>query len=325
MDRRFVLGLPVGLLLGLTSSEEGCVGDSNVAPDASNDNTVANDSSSDVATDAGADADAATGACTLTKPFGALQPINALNVFTSQGGARLSHDFLTVYYSANQTLYAATRSSTSSPWGTPAVIISSDGGMFAGGSPAITPNDQVLYEHGAAMMAINFADRVLPTDPFGPMSKVTTLDGAVPALQPFVQDATTIWFSAGSNVDGGPNAGGNDIYYATITGKGMTGVPVHVDELATAANEENATLSVDGLTIYFSRDVLADGGTGPRQIWMATRTSTSNPFSNIVPVAELNVPTADTRPSWLGTNGCTLWLESNRSGNSLIYLASRPL
>ena len=89
--------------------------------------------------------------------------------------------------------------------------------------------------------------------------------------------------------------GGNDLYMAT---RSDTAEPFgNVISLGPAANtdsnETNPSISVDGLSLYF--DSNRPGGFGLYDIYVATRSNTSEPFANVVNVGPaINGTSTDT-------------------------------
>lgn len=61
--------------------------------------------------------------------------------------------------------------------------------------------------------------------------------------------------------------------------------PIRVPELDTPDHESNPSLSPDGLTVYFARSQNLDPGFGVGQIYVATRSDRTSPFSIPVPVS----------------------------------------
>ena len=57
-------------------------------------------------------------------------------------------------------------------------------------------------------------------------------------------------------------------------------------------------------------------------VYTATRTSTTEPFGSITEVAELTTSSVDA-PSFLSTDGCRLYMSSDRAGMPQIYMTSR--
>src|SRR4051794_18149764 len=86
-----------------------------------------------------------------------------------------------------------------------------------------------------------------------------------------------------------------------------------------AANDQNATLSKDGLSLYFSSNRV----TGVLDIWVSRRASVDSPWS---PAENLGSPVnssvADFAPN-LSLDGHLLFFASNRDGNTDIYVSHR--
>jgi Tol biopolymer transport system component len=90
-----------------------------------------------------------------------------------------------------------------------------------------------------------------------------------------------------------------------------------------SANEQNAILSRDGLTLYFASD--RPGGVGALDIWVARRASADDPWTTPVNLAAINTPFADFAPA-LSPDGHLLFFASNRpggAGNNDLYVAMR--
>ena len=94
---------------------------------------------------------------------------------------------------------------------------------------------------------------------------------------------------------------------------------------APRTNDENQTLTGDGLTLYYAST--APGGSGDLDLWKATRPSpTSTNWSTPVNLGPtVNSPATDTTPR-LSPDGLSLYLASNRAdgvGSFDIWVASR--
>lgn len=76
----------------------------------------------------------------------------------------------------------------------------------------------------------------------------------------------------------------------------------------------------DERTIYFY-SYSAMSGAGTSGIWMATRASTADPFRTPTPVSELNQAGANTEPAWISNDGCVLYFDSARAGNTRTSLS----
>jgi Tol biopolymer transport system component len=100
-----------------------------------------------------------------------------------------------------------------------------------------------------------------------------------PMLSP---DGLTLYFASTRD-------GGFDVFLATRPSRGadFSGVQKHL-EVSTADGESRFALSFDGLEAFLATD--RSGGKGGADIWIATRSSTSTPFSpaDFSPAASLN-------------------------------------
>ena len=90
-----------------------------------------------------------------------------------------------------------------------------------------------------------------------------------------------------------------------------------VQGLNTNANEEQATLSPDELTIYFSRD----DGNGAYDIYQATRTSKTASFSGAIPVPGVNTMAEDREPR-VTADGLAIFATTRATPSGLFRVAS---
>jgi hypothetical protein len=119
-----------------------------------------------------------------------------------------------------------------------------------------------------------------------------------------------LYFS--SNRPGGP--GGIDIYASTFA-NGAFGPPSLVSELNTASDDQRPNVRHDGLEIFFesNRPGSIDGSP---DLWAATRTDASRPWSQPVNLGSaVNTAAAEVRPS-ISFDGRTLYLGSAMPGGS---------
>lgn len=86
--------------------------------------------------------------------------------------------------------------------------------------------------------------------------------------------------------------------------------PVTVAGINTSANEENAWLSSDELTIYFTRTAV---NSVDSNIYRATRSQPSGTFSNVVPLSGINT-TGEQNRAVLSGDGLTLYVQT--AGNT---------
>ncbi len=334
------LSLCVGGLVALCAARAmaGCVGDSSIADsgiDSSTDTgvdvTTTTDSGKDTSS---SDAPLETGPkCDLDAAFALPVELSSLNVQLDAGaavrGVHLSNDLLIAYYQyGSGTLYSASRPTPTGDTFTSPQLLSSlevADASVAQGYPSVTTDGKTVYFASSrnGLSQIFFATRANPTDAFGAPAPVTGLPPTFSAASPFVQgDGTTLYFSM-STLDAGVSY---DTYRAPITGQGALGTPVAVTELNTAGSDGPVGVTADGLTIYFSRISSADGGIpGPHyKIWKATRATTSDPFSNLTIVTEVNSTDGyNDDMCWVSNDGCWITISSFRAGGSNVFLSGK--
>lgn len=110
----------------------------------------------------------------------------------------------------------------------------------------------------------------------------------------------------------------SDVHRAVQDGSGF-GVSLPVAEINTAEEERLAAIAPDERVIYWA-STRADGSKGGYDMYMASRTSTSEPFSNLRNVSELNTAAND-YPNWVSPDGCRLYFWSD--GTKVVSVARR--
>jgi len=119
----------------------------------------------------------------------------------------------------------------------------------------------------------------------------------------------------------------NPVAVATTNTSGGIGAPFGVPENVTAVNtgisEDSPYLTLDGLSLYFSR-----GQSGQNNIYVAVRSSTTAPFGSPSTARLDSVNTSQRQwPGSLSADQLTLYLHSDTrpgSGSADIWIATRP-
>jgi WD40 repeat protein len=141
----------------------------------------------------------------------------------------------------------------------------------------------------------------------GPGINTANDEGASDIFEDDATGASQLYYGVGP-----ANSAAVDIYVSTLGPDGAYGPGVPVAELNTAFLERMPTLAHDGLAIFFASN--RPGGSGGLDLWTATRTSTSAPWSEPVNLGPtVNSAVIDARPaiSWDGTQ---LYFQSPRAG-----------
>lgn len=308
------------------------------ASDAKVEPVDASDGGEDAA-DATVDAtpDAGPPACDVTKEFDTPVLIPSLSTSGHEGEARFpGDDELTVMYDAirgtpaTTDIYTATRPSLADPFGTPVKLVgpvSSDEYEQAGN---ITQDGLTLFFErqlrSTSVSKIYSATRANKTDPFGTPAPIDINTGNYTAM-PFVRGDGKQIYHVSVN---GPAA--TKIFLATfVPGTGYVQTEISEVNLTksngTAAYQFAPVISPNGLTLFFATtNHVVSPTLNDTDIWVATRASVADKFSNPRAVANVNTP-QDEEPSWITADGCRLYLQSTRPGGAGaqdIYVATRP-
>src|SRR5207247_543836 len=123
-----------------------------------------------------------------------------------------------------------------------------------------------------------------------------------------------------------PSLGGADIYVSEQMADGSFAPATLMTELSSASNENDPSIRHDGLEIFFQSNRTGSNGTAS-DLWVATRTSTIDPWSTPVNLGSvLNTTSVEQNP-YLSSDGMTLFFASDRSpggsGGLDLYLSTR--
>ena len=281
--------------------------------------------------DAPLDAAVATPRCDPTKPFGAPTPVPNINSTSRDQGAVLVDD-LTLYFGSDRggaatgtDLYVATRSSPTSPFANPVPLALNKAISESG--PTLTGDGRTMFyiaTSAGGTGEIYVTMRADKTSAFPVGTPVTQLNSSLDDLDPFVTaDGTALYF------DSARDGTALHLYVAFRQGNAPFGTPQPLMTLHTSAIDGHPVVSQDGLRIYWSStrpDGGAQGG-NKTDIWTATRSSTAGAFDMATRVPELS-STSNESPSWLAPDGCTIYLQSDRSGTlgaQDIFVAVKPM
>jgi hypothetical protein len=318
-DRALALGVPALMVLAACTSFE------DDALDAGGGRTAS-----------GADsAPAADVPCDPTTPFGQPAVVGGLTniMATAVDGVRLSSDYRTAYFQAMgrpdsvgyYDIYTATRPDAVGDFGGVAPIHGSQIESDQDDSyPTVTGDGLTLVfarqQPADVQQHLYYAYRPDTMSPFtfvGAASDVAE-GGASYDLTPFFrEDGQVLYFASTQG-----SSSSTDIFRADWTGHGH-GPAQPVAEIDTPTfNELAPVVTSDDLVIYFASDRHDGGSLGQQDIWMATRSSTADPFSAPVDVAEVNSADYDV-PTFVTRDRCALYFASTRSGTLLPYVARR--
>jgi Tol biopolymer transport system component len=197
---------------------------------------------------------------------------------------------------------------------------------FRNADPSVTADDSSMFfesdrPNGQGGFDIWVSRRVSLEDPFQAPINASELNSSSNDGGPDISsDGTSVVFASDR-----PGGEGNfDIWSASRTAAANTfGQPTLVAELNTRYIENDPSITDDGLLIFWESDRL--GGQGDVDIWMASRSDLSQPFTVVRNLEELNSPFEDDDPE-ISSDGLTLFFSTTRGSNDgveTIWVAHR--
>ena len=267
-------------------------------------------------------------------------PVNIgapINTALAEMAPSLSKDGLSLYYVrtaaaggfGGMDIWVSQRATVDDAWGPPqnlGAAINTSSNDFG---PTLTQDGHQLFfasnRPGFGANDLYVARRHNKRDDFGWQpavnlgSAINTAASEIAAAH-FEDDVTgVISFYFASNRPGG--LGEDDLYVSTLLADETFSVPVPVEELNTAAADLQPVIRRDGLEMLLSSS--RSGTLGALDLWVSTRSSTSEPWSLPVNLGGVvNSASADARAT-LSFDGTQLYFQSNRTGNADFYLSTR--
>jgi len=217
--------------------------------------------------------------------------LEELDPFVSKDGLSLYFGSLRSGGYGGVDIWVAQRPSVDAPWGPAQNLGPTINTPFNDGQPALSPDGHNLYFNSTRPGGFGRADLYVSRrhdkrNDFGWEAPVNLGSGTNTAAGEngptlYVNDATgttTLYFA--SDRPGG--LGGTDIYAAAQLVDGTFGPAVLIPELSSPSDDVAPAVRRDGLEVFIASTRL--GGLGEQDIWVATRATTSDPWS---PAADL--------------------------------------
>ena len=254
--------------------------------------------------------------CDPTGPFTFVENVSELNDEYAADSARLSADQLKVYFSYVREdtgepfeVHFAERMLATEPFSRPSkmpLIPSASG-------PTVSANGTLMVyvvDEGNEGPNLYVARPPFNEETSERLEVVRSKDWEyVPYLS---YDERELYFVRRPS-DGELNSTDSELWIAPRSGDTF-GAPVAIDELNRASvADRSPVLSADGLRLYFASN--RPTGSGPDDIYMATRPRVGGRFDQPVPVSELNTSSRE-RPNWISPDDCTLYFASDRLGTN---------
>lgn len=257
--------------------------------------------------------DAAPPVCDPARPFGAPTLLPGLDTSAFFAVPRLSPDELSMYFTtvvvadgAQQAdLMRAVRASRGAPFGT-ATPLTTLNTPRSDNDPMLASDLRSLWFSStrSGTSELYVARRASAAEELGAPNVVVGLSGPWPNSHPYYRPAgPELWFTSDRS-----DSGGTDIYLAPLQ-DGSFGPATLVSELSTPSFEAHPQLSEDGLRMLLASN--RAGGSGGFDLWVASRSATTEKFRPATPLAGVNT-TADEYAGWMSPDGCRLYFSSNR-------------
>jgi Tol biopolymer transport system component len=256
-------------------------------------------------------------------------PVNlgaTVNTASTEGCPFLSKDGLSLYFASNRAgtlggldIYVSHRTSVDAPWGTPVTIGPTINSTASDRCPLITPDEKSLIfvsdrAGGAGNTDLYIATRTDTRDDFGwgTPTNIFTINTSSDEYGPsaFTDAAGTLTLFFTSNRPGG--LGGFDIYSSVRAANGIFGDPALVTELSSSADDTFPLVRNDGLAMFLASN--RPGTLGGFDLWSATRSSTTAPWSAPVNLGSVVNSTANEQRPTISSDGTTIIFMSDRPG-----------
>jgi Tol biopolymer transport system component len=297
--------------------------DDEAPPDAMKADAVVDERPMDVV-DAGTvdAADSALGCGDPARRFVDRAPLTSLNTPRAESLPRLSPDELTVYVASDRDagfdIYVAARSAKNVPF-QPLVPLDGVNGPGLDANATLSADALfVVFDRGTlAARQLLVARR---SNAFAPFDMPVPLVGASSngsEFHPFLRaDLGELWFVSTRN------GAGAHLYHGELVDGGLSNVTAAPAGINSTVEEAAPVLTADGLTLYFASTRAGPDAKGGFDIYTASRTSITAPFSAPSPVLELNTASHEL-PGWISPDGCRLYITGGAATTEDIQVASK--
>ena len=273
-------------------------------------------------------------------------PVNLGPVVNSSANEQhpaISRDGRSLYVSSDRPgglgmldIWVSHRESVDAPWGALQNLgpnINSAGMDLA---PAFTPDGHRMYFHSFGRGGCGLADIFVarrhsrrddlgwqPAENLGCVVNSAYRDAGPTYFEDEATGITTLYLTVQNNPPGADQ--GWDIYASTRVGdEGDFGPPALVPELSSPFRDTRTAIRRDGLEIFLSTG--RPGGVGGEDVWVATRATTQDAWSQLVPLGPVvNSAGFDGAPA-LSSGGTELYFFSDRPGGygkNDLYVSTR--
>jgi hypothetical protein len=248
----------------------------------------------------------------------------------------ISREGLSLYFISNRTpgvggldIWVSQRASVNDPWGPPQNLGPVVNSSNTENAPTLSPDEHLLFfasdrAGGYGGTDIWVSRRQNRGDDFGwgpPVNLGSAINTTNDEEGPTYFDdeetgSTVLYFTSNRPWDAGdcngPKVGDFDIYTSTLQDEETFGPVCLVRELSSPSRDTRTAIRRDGLETFITSNRAS--GQGLLDLWVATRGSTSDPWSTPVNLGStVNSAFNDGAPA-LSFDGTTLYFYSNRPG-----------
>jgi len=256
-----------------------------------------------------------------TYKFGTPRQLTELDTSYANQNPTLTADLLELFFTSGRAdnsgdVWTAKRTSPTNPFDAPAIVSEVSTSSFET-SPAVTLDGLTLYYGSDRSGGVGEVDIWQVTRPdrstsWADITNVAALNSSAKDIpRPLGQHDLVM--PMGSQRD-------SSVGYQTFLAArpAITQPFARIDLVSGLASDQEAVadgfLTGDGLTLFYS----VTPPNAPPDLFMATRATTAQPFSQPSPLRDLNTD-ADERDPWLSPDGSTFFFSSDRGGNLQIY------
>jgi len=262
--------------------------------------------------------------------IGAPRLVAGLSDGSKNDNPTLTDDLLEIVFSSDRSgdgdVWTARRDAPDLPFGAAVAVTAVNSPSFET-SPALSADGLTLWfasdrAGGLGDLDIWVSTRPTRADPWAAPLPVPALSSTFKDVpRPLGQNQTMMPMASERDAPGAYQT-----YLAPRAESGAFGAPVLITDLSFAgagATTVDGFLTDDGLTLFFTS---AGPGTAttpgtPGDLLVAWRKSITQPFSAVLPLADVDTPAGDERDPWLSPDGTELFFSSDRSGHLDIYVA----
>lgn len=232
----------------------------------------------------------------------------------------LTGDLLEMYFTRNNDVFYTTRTNTTALWGPPHVASFQMGGTDE--APELTADGLILQfasNRGAGgTLDVYFTSRASRAADWGPPVALDSLNSSTSDDLPGSATTDLSRVTLASDRNGGGT--GLDLYESTRIGNaGISYTAPALIPLSTVGTDASPFLSADGLALYYAMSPANDPN---RDLYVATRASTTDPFSGGTRIDELSTTFNDSDP-WVSPDGNDIYFTSTRNGTTRIWHARK--